>query len=393
MIRRMAVVCVVLALLPCACRSPGPTGPDEPNEANTTDKVQEDYETNVSKGLTYLAKAQHKDGHWERLGGGASVPWTAAAGLALLSEGSTTTKGAYENELQRAVHFILAHSQKDGRLADPDDKAEAGRYMLSHGYAMLFLSQAYAKETDGIWRREIGNALEKAVEFAQKSRTSKGGWGFVSAADGGDLDKGDATAVVLHGLLATRRVGIAVPEELLASGLGYLEKCSTVVKKDADGKPTHVGLINRLSAGGDRPRPHLTAAAVALVLNAGETNTDQIVRWLNYLQEAVPIVKGENKLTSHVEFTYFFYAQAVYRLGEDGHARLRPDLLDARKNPNGTDQLLRWSRSCAALFANLVSAQEECGSWRPSDVREEFSAALYLIILQLDKGNLPYFKR
>src|SRR5271163_836841 len=57
------------------------------------DEVPEKYRETVSKGLEYLARHQHKDGHWEGEGDGGQHPvaMTGLVGLAFLMERSTPT--------------------------------------------------------------------------------------------------------------------------------------------------------------------------------------------------------------------------------------------------------------------------------------------------------------
>src|ERR1700733_4191612 len=50
------------------------------------DDVPEKYRDTVKKGLEYLVKNQHKDGHWEGDEGKHPVAMTALCGIALLME-------------------------------------------------------------------------------------------------------------------------------------------------------------------------------------------------------------------------------------------------------------------------------------------------------------------
>ena len=70
---------------------------------------------------------------------------TALAGVALLSEGSTTTQGKYSKSIRLAVDYLLSRSRPNGLIGDPtrDD-----RYTYGHGYAMMFLSQILGEEED-----------------------------------------------------------------------------------------------------------------------------------------------------------------------------------------------------------------------------------------------------
>src|SRR5690242_8914183 len=107
MIRPALIVGTLLALAPCAARAA------EPDDVRTT---QEKYQPNVDKGLRWLADRQEKAGHWEVPGGHFRVAMTAFAGLALMSEGSTTKEGRYSAHLVKAVAWMLAQAQPDGRL-------------------------------------------------------------------------------------------------------------------------------------------------------------------------------------------------------------------------------------------------------------------------------------
>jgi hypothetical protein len=381
MIRRLAIVSVFAFVL----AAPQALIAAEPDE---TAKVLEKYKPATDKGLKWLAEQQQKDGHWEAAAGQYSVAMTSFAGLALLSEGSNTKDGKYAEQLRKAVEWMLACAEKDGRIANAQDKGETGRYMMSHGYAMLFLSQVYAKETDEKRHKQIGKVLEKAIEFAQNSQTSRGGWGYVSAKDGNDFDEGCATEIVLHGLFASRKAGVEVPKKLVESSLGYLKNSTT------DPKEKKAGVIYSLAQGKQgEPRPALTAAAVALVLNAGEDKGDLTLVWLNFVQSVVPVAKGKITGLGHDEFTLFYFAQACYQLGEERHAKMRPDLAEAEKDQQKTDALLKWSRVRAVVFDDIAGAQQENGSWKGNIVGDVYSTAVYLIVLQLDKGHLPYNKR
>src|SRR5262249_2471563 len=88
------------------------------------DEIPEKYRDRVRKGLEYLVKHQHKDGHWDT-NGGYPVAMTALAGMALLMEGSTLRGGKYEDNLRRATEWLLDKSQKDpqrdGLIGNPNN--------------------------------------------------------------------------------------------------------------------------------------------------------------------------------------------------------------------------------------------------------------------------------
>jgi hypothetical protein len=58
-------------------------------------EIPEKYRETVRKGLEWMVKQQHKDGHWGANGDQYPVTMTALGGMALLMEGSTVREGKY----------------------------------------------------------------------------------------------------------------------------------------------------------------------------------------------------------------------------------------------------------------------------------------------------------
>src|SRR5208283_4573594 len=116
---------------------------------------------------------------------------------------------------------------------------------------------------DGDRRKKLEDVLTRAVDFAGKAQTSRGGWGYVSAADGQGFDEGSVTITQVQALRAARNAGIVVPKSVIDKAQEYLEKATTprggVVYSLAHGG---------VAAGGERPP--LTAAAVACMFSAGQ---------------------------------------------------------------------------------------------------------------------------
>src|SRR3954453_13248545 len=136
---------------------------------------------------------------------------TALAGLAFLSEGSTTTQGKYSDNIRRAVDYLVHQSRANGLIGDPvrDD-----RYTYGHGFSMLFLSQVLGDEEDEDRRAELVDVLTRAVVFTGQAQTQAGGWGYVSAKDGGGFDECSTTITQVQGLRGCRNAGIPVPKEI-----------------------------------------------------------------------------------------------------------------------------------------------------------------------------------
>ena len=111
--------------------------------AARADELPKEYRDCVNKGLEWLVKQQHPDGHWEAAGAQYPLTMTGISGMALLMEGSTIREGKYSANIRKAVDWLLARSMPNGMLGNPNIPGEAGRYMYGHGFALLFLSCVY----------------------------------------------------------------------------------------------------------------------------------------------------------------------------------------------------------------------------------------------------------
>ena len=188
------------------------------------DEMSAEQRKAVQKGLEYLAKNQHKDGHWEALGGQYPVTMTGISGMALLMEGSTIREGKYKDNIRRAADWLMAHSMPNGMIGNPNIPGEAGRYMYGHGFGMLFLSCVVGEEEEGDRRRRLVDILERACKFSHAAQTNRGGWGYVSAHEGSNFDEGSVTITQVQALRAARNAGIIVPQEAIKMAQKYLQR-------------------------------------------------------------------------------------------------------------------------------------------------------------------------
>jgi len=338
------------------------------------DETPAEYRAAVNKGLEWLAKNQARDGHWEAFGGQYPVTMTALGGMALLMEGSTIREGKYKDHIRRAVDWLMARSMPNGQLGNPNIPGEAGRYMYGHGFAMLFLSSVVGEEEEGDRRRKLVDILERAAKFSHDAQTPRGGWGYVSAKEGGNFDEGSVTITQVQALRAARNAGIVVPQEAIKMAQKYLSDST-----NAEG-----GVIYSLGGGGGGSgRPALTAAAISCGFAAGDYNSPLIKKWFKFCQANVPLL-GAGRF-GHDEYTHYYYAQAIYLLGDSGWARLFPE--------SGAGDRLTWGKYRKATFEYLLRTQGSDGSWTGGHVGPVFITAVHLSILQLDNAALPIYQR
>ena len=127
---------------------------------------------------------------------------------------------------ERSIGSWIA-PRSNGLIGNPNNPTEAARYMYGHGFALLFLAWVYGEEEDGDRRKKLEKILTKAVEFTGKAQTNRGGWGYVTAADGSDFDEGSVTITQLQALRAARNAGIVVPKSIIDKAMKYLKDSTT----------------------------------------------------------------------------------------------------------------------------------------------------------------------
>lgn len=313
----------------------------------------------VGQGLDWLAYHQHKLGHWTAQGRYPAA-MTALAGMAMLCEGSTATQGKYAENIRRAVDYLVRQSRPNGLIGDPyrDD-----RYTYGHGFSMLFLSQVLGEEEDEDRRAELIDVLTRAVRFTGEAQTTAGGWGYLSAKDGGGFDEGSTTITQVQGLRGCRNAGIPVPKEIIDRAVQYIKNCTLPE-----------GGVQYSSKGGGG-RPAITAAAIACLYNAGEYDNDYVPRMMKYCEQNL----GTDSRSSygHWHYAHFYYSQVQYREGGERWETYRNEI---------AAKLLREAQEVKIGDRTMVN-------WSQGYIGPVYTTALNLIILQLDNAALPIYQR
>ncbi len=308
----------------------------------------------VRKGLDWIARTQSRIGHWHA-NNSYRVPMTALAGVALLCEGSTTTQGRYAEPISRAVDYLVRNSRPNGLIGEPNDH----RYTYGHGFSMLFLSQVLGEEEDIDRRETLVDVLTRAVRFCGQAQTRAGGWGYVSAKDGNDFDEGSTTVTQVQGLRGCRNAGIPVPKEVIDKAIKYIHSCTM-----PDGG---ICYSSRNRSGS---RPALTAAAIACLFNAGEYEGPYVKKLLDYCRKR--LYSNVNNVAGsfgHWHYTYYYYSQALYRIGGK-----------------------TWEDFRNRLYAKLLREQTGDGYWN-GNIGPIYVTSLNLTMLQLENDYLPIYQR
>jgi hypothetical protein len=304
----------------------------------------------VEKGLAWLAKSQGADGSWGSEGaqGEYRMAMTGLAGLAFLSAGHQPGRGPYGAKIEKAIRFILKNQQRDGLITTPNDSQS----MYGHGFAMTFLAEAYGTDLSDELNGKIRACLTLAVKLTDRAQSSWGGWYY---SPNTESDEGSVTITQVQALRACANVGIPVPPKTMRNALSYIHK-----SQNPDGG------IRYTARSGGGATPALTAAGAELLMMAGQYETKETKKAIEYLKRNLV---GANTQGSHDFYTNFYGTQAMIQIGGE-----------------------EWERYYRDLRKRLLTNQGSAGSWS-GDVGSTYCTAIAVMILSLPYTYLPIFQR
>lgn len=308
----------------------------------------------VLKGLDYLEAQQADDGSWIT-GGGETYPvaMTGLAGMALLAHGDSPTRGKYAKAVAGAVEYLVRCATPSGLLTGPSQ--DGGIPMHGHGFALLFLASVYGMITKESLRKQVGEAIRKAVVLTSQGQSAAGGWTYTP----GSGDEGSVTVTQVQALRAAQNAGFLVPRAVIEESVGYLEKCRT----------PEGGIEYSLLSGGG-PRLAISAAAIATLYNAGQFDGEIATDCLKYVWDQFRTVEGWDKGGGHAFYAHLYAAQGFYMAGDE-----------------------YWDAYFPAARDQLLTMQGPDGSWNGDGIGQVYGTSVAAIILQLPFKFLPVFQR
>ena len=319
-----------------------------PNEKSATELFTEPTEAAVKKGLAYLSRQQIQTGPNRGAFGNSSyaagVAVCGLGGLAFMCGGNAPSEGVYGKHVDRCVDFLIKNTRQTGYIARTDNLVHENMY--GHGFAMLFMAEAYGMSQ----KTELGEKIRKAVDMTCKCQSPAGGWRYQPRPNDADLS---ITVCQIMGLRAARDAGIHVPDEVR-------EKCIDYVKRSqnpSDGSFRYT--INGHSTFA------MTAAGVTSLYSAGIYEGEQVEKALEYLVRYMPPSSGSG---SHYFYGHYYAVQAMWHAGGE-----------------------YWNKWYPAIRDELLKRQQSNGSWNSSMAGPEFGTAMACIILQIPLNLVPVF--
>jgi hypothetical protein len=358
--RMMRSYVVILALVsgPAMAAAQQPVRADEPQRTVNGlaerpnqvrgDEITEAQQEAVERGLAWLASRQNADGSFGRgdgFGRNAAIP--ALAGLAFMQAGNLPGRGKYGDNVERALSFILAHTQESGLIASDTSHGP----MYGHGFATLFLAEVYGMTHDD----HVKEKLQRAVRLIHRTQNPEGGWRYQPVPYDADIS---VTITQIMALRAAHDAGIRVEKDVVDRSIAYVRAC-----QNADGGFSYMA---RQGGGSAFPR---SAAGVASLYYAGVFEGEEIQRGLAYLQQFNPGKgTGTQGAEGHYYYGHYYAVQAMFLAGGEYWATWYPGIRD-----------------------QLIARQNRTsGAWS-GEFSEDYATAMALIILQMPNRYLPVY--
>lgn len=317
-------------------------------------EITPELDRSVSRGLAFLARRQNQDGSFGETQFGRGVAVTALACLAFMADGNVPGRGAYGENVQRGLNFVLANCADNGLIATD----QANSPMYGHGFATLFLGEVYGMTQGGgdtAMAERVHKALIKAVRLIESTQNDEGGWRYNPVPFDADIS---VTITQIMALRSARNAGLEIPKATIDKAVEYVRGC-----QNPDG-----GFRYQMMAGPSGwPR---SAAGVASLFYAGIYEDRGIDRGLRYLLNHGLPGGAADSMAIHYFYGQYYAVQAMFLAGGD-----------------------HWAKWWPAIRRELVGNQRNDGRWDDTSVGPDYGTAMSLIILQMPKRYLPIFQK
>lgn len=185
----------------------------------------------IRRALEWLVAHQDDDGHWDCDGfmkhdvrgepctgpgnGVHDVGVTGLSLLAFLGDGSTLNSGPFKEPIKRAVQWLLAQQDDNGRIGS----AVANDFVYDHAIATYALAEATGLSNSTVLKKP----LERALGYLAAHRNPYGAWRYQPR--DGDADT-SVTGWCVLALGSAKSFGMPVDETALTAALAYFDSCT-----------------------------------------------------------------------------------------------------------------------------------------------------------------------
>jgi hypothetical protein len=315
--------------------------------------ADEALRSSVQKGLDFLARVQTAEGD---IADQNKLAGTSLAGMAFLSGGNLPGRGKYCKNVEMAIRFIV------DKTATPSGYMQLeSSNMYSHGFATLFLAEAYGTIPPYMkLQPKVLKVLKKSVDLLERCQSPEGGWWYNptknNAGQGADIS---VTVCETNALRAARNCGVAVDKRVIEKALACVKKA-----QNTDGGFSYRVYIERPGGDNDSQVPR-SAGAVCILQALGAYNDTATQKGLEYLTKNT---KTGFKNTSWQFYAAYYLSQAMLM--------------------GGTKY---WSNWWPIVKKDMLSMQQGDGSWS-GEGGKGVGTGMALIVLQMPYRYLPIYQ-
>ncbi len=340
-----------------------------------TDAEWDRLDESMDRALAFLARAQEADGSWETHHSGQPAV-TSLCAMAFLSRGYVPGDGRYQQQIDRAIDYVLSTQAPDGTIMkNRIDAVRAAHFEGNYNHAIsgLMLTEVYGMTTESRHQR-IRIAVDKALKLSRSQQVmtkrfpeDRGGWRYMKKFGVSDSDL-SVTAWQLMFLRSARNAEFDVPEVWIKDAMEYVRRTF-----DEDEQGFRYGLRGE----DDYCSRGMVGAGVVSLALGGEHNNrmaQQAGQWI--LNQSFDVYGYGRHPEDRYHYSAFYCSQAVFQLGDRYWFQFYPKLLDV-----------------------LVSNQNADGSWdseRNGNDRKYgnyYSTALTVLTLAPPYQILPIYQR
>ena len=365
--------------------------PRKTSAANVLDKEKwKQLDLSTRRGLEWLAKQQKEDGSFA-CPKQAQPSVTSFCLMAFLAQGESPADGKYQQQLTRAISFILDQQKPNGLIAataprevpiprDVDHNTVGNPSVYNHAISGLALAEAYG-QCNAEQAERIAPVIEKAIaatlemqRWGGKKARDVGGWRYLNLHDNGRFDSDlSITGWQLAFLRSARNAGFDVPKESVDAAVKYVENCFLKHR----GLQVHA-YFPKVTISCTRA---MAGAGVLALAHAGKHDSKEAIasgEWIlkhdfNNYNDDTPVY-GAEWLPDRYHYGCFLCTQGMFQLGGK-----------------------YWEQFFPPLANTLLANQQADGAW-PPERREKQYGSCYstsLVILSLSVPNqlLPIFQR
>jgi hypothetical protein len=308
-------------------------------------------EAAVNRGLDWLARHQHSDGHWglhsfphagdcnsrcNHTGVQSDAAGTGLALMAFLGAGQTHQGGDYRDVVRRGIDWLVRDQQRTGTF-----QSLGGGNMYAHGQASIALCEALAMTGD----RNLREPAQQAVNFIALAQDLQGGGWRYQPREAGD------TSVLGWQIMALRSAETAelnVPRPTIAKAIAYLNSAQ------ADRYGGQYGYMP-----GHGGSPAMTAEGLLCRQYTGWPKREPGLRaGVEYLLTQIPTERN-------LDMYYTYYAtQMLHHMGGDAWNR--------------------WNDVVRELLVRLQETEgHAAGSWAPGGGHDKQGGRVYMTALAI----------